>query len=489
MNITDPIREHARSTPDAPAIVRTTGRVVSYAELDRTIDAIAHRAIGLGLAPGDVAGLAIENTRGVGATYATLALSLGLARVGMAAKIMSASGAPVALCFVAGEVKVPDDVRTVPVDRDWFRPPEAGATAPMPSSQDGAAICRIFPTSGTAGVQREVAVSHDLMAMRVRHKKTAVVVRGKPILAAQLGAGGGYGFRNLLYVLTEGGSAALVRTSAQVVAAIERVRVNWLAVAPGTLPSLIDEIPAGSGPYPWLDCVEVGGAHLAVPLYERARARLSPNIRSSYGSTEVGSVAEGPMAELVAHPGAVGFVIPGCEIQAVDESDRPVPPGAEGILRIRGPGTVDGYVNDPASSAAAFRNGWFHPGDLGAVSAEGMVTVTGRVIDVINKGGTKVSPRVIEEALLAVPGVTDAAAFGVAEPSGATSICAAIVTDERFSRTALRAAARGLDIAAPSRVIRMRALPRNENGKVVRSELVKLALESPKHGREQLLDS
>ena len=146
MNITDPIREHARSTPDAPSIVRTTGRVVSYAELDRTIDAIAHRAIGLGLAPGDVAGLAIENTRGVGATYATLALSLGLARVGMAAKIMSASGAPVALCFVAGEVKVPDDVRTVPVDRDWFRPPEAGATAPMPSSQDGAAICRIFPS-------------------------------------------------------------------------------------------------------------------------------------------------------------------------------------------------------------------------------------------------------------------------------------------------------------------------------------------------------
>ncbi len=489
MNITDPIRQHAQSTPNAPAIVRTTGRVVTYAELDRTIDAIAHRALGLGLEPGDVAGLAIENTRGVGATYAILALSLGLARAGMAAKIMSASGAPVALCFVAGEVEVPDDVRTVAVDRDWLRPPEAGSVAPMPSFQDGSAICRIFPTSGTTGVQREVAVSHDLMAMRVRQKKPSVVVRGKPILAAQLGAGSGYGFRNLLYVLAEGGSAALVRTPAQVIAAIERMRVNWLAVAPGTLPSLIDEIPAGSGPYPWLDLVEVGGAHLAASLYERTRARLATNIRSSYGSTEVGSVAEGPMAELIRHPGAVGFVIPGCEVQAVDEGDQPLPPGTEGILRIRGPGTVDGYVNDPAGSAAAFRNGWFHPGDLGTVSAEGMVTVTGRVIDIINKGGTKVSPRVIEEALLAVPGVTDAAAFGVPEPSGATSICAAIVTDERFSRTALRAAARGLDIAAPSRVMRMRSLPRNENGKVLRSELVKLALESPQRDREQLLDS
>lgn len=480
MNITDPIRDHARSNPDAPAIIRTgvrnmrAMRSTSYGELDRTIDAIARRALDLGLAPGDVVGLALEKTAEIGRTYAVLAMSLGLARAGITAKIMSEGGARVALCFVTGESPQFPDVKTVLVDADWFRPPPPDDATPFPSHQDGNAICRIFPTSGTSGLQKEVAISHDLMAARVRVKNFATPLPAAPVYAAQLGADGAYGFRDIVRVLAAGGKVALARTPEQMLVAIEQLRVNVVVVAPGTVAALLEALPQGRGPFPWIESFEVGGAELPARVYESASARLTPNIRSSYGSTEAGSVADAPVAELNGRPGAAGYITAGVEVQAVDENDVQLPVGAEGILRIRSEYCVDAYVNDPDATAVAFRNGWFYPGDLGSIGADGLLTVSGRAIELINHGGSKISPRVIEDALLAVPGITDAAAFGAPDESGITTICAAIVAGNDLDRRALRSTCLGLGIGAPQRVVRVRALPRNPNGKVVRGELARL---------------
>ena len=480
MNITDFIREQARSKPDAPAIVRTglrnmrAMRTTSYADLDRTIDAIARRVLDLGLVPGDIVGLALDKTAEVGRTYAVLAMSLGTARAGITAKLMSDAGAPVVLCFVTTDTSQFPGVKTVLVDAGWFQAPTPDEAAPVPSHQDGSVICRIFPTSGTTGQQKEVAFSHDLMVARVRFKNRTAPLPAEPVLVAQLGAEGAYGFRDILRVLAVGGSVALVRTPEQVIAAIDLLRANVVVVAPGTVAALIEALPQGWGPFPWIESLEVGGAELPARPFESARTRLTPNIRASYGSTEAGSVADAPAEKLAGRPGAAGYVLAGIEVQAVDENDQPVPAGTEGVLRVRSEYCVDSYVNDPAATALAFRHGWFYPGDLGSVTSDGLLVVSGRAIELINHGGSKVSPRVIEEALLAVPGVTDAAAFGAPDDSGVTTICAAIVADDSLDRRALRSTCMGLGNSTPQRIVRVRALPRNANGKIIRGDLAKL---------------
>ena len=194
---------------------------------------------------------------------------------------------------------------------------------------------------------------------------------------------------------------------------------------------------------------------------------------SLYGATEIEGVASAPFSALEGHSGAVGYVFDNVEIETVDERDRLLPTGAEGILRLRGENMADGYFRDPATTASAFRNGWFYPGDIGRVSPDGLLVLRGRLGEFINAGGNKVNPRFIEEALLDLPDVTEAAAFGVPDQIGLTQIWAATVANRPMPLADLQAACRDrLGEAAPKFIVQMKALPRNDAGKVVKDQLV-----------------
>ncbi len=161
----------------------------------------------------------------------------------------------------------------------------------------------------------------------------------------------------------------------------------------------------------------------------------------------------------------------------MDEQDRTLPPDNEGVLRIRGATVVSGYLGAPALSAEIFRDGWFYPGDVGAISADGMMSVTGRRGEFINAGGNKLSPQVVEDVLLSLPQVTDAAAFGVPDKLGVVQIWAAIVATTRVENAVLtRLCGERLGEKSPKFIMQLKGLPRNANGKVLREELVKFAL-------------
>jgi long-chain acyl-CoA synthetase len=179
-------------------------------------------------------------------------------------------------------------------------------------------------------------------------------------------------------------------------------------------------------------------------------------------------------------PGATAVIgpdHPGVTIEAVDADDRPLPPGAEGILRIRSANCIDGHLWDAAASPdRAFRNGWFYCGDTGAVSEDGLLSVAGRVGEFINSGGRKISPLVIEEVLLSLPQIREAAAFGAPDKMGVVQIWAAIVADSQVETATLRALCRArLAERSPKFIIQMKELPRYANGKVVREELIRFA--------------
>ena len=281
----------------------------------------------------------------------------------------------------------------------------------------------------------------------------------------------------MLRTFWTGGTLVLTNPS-EAVTAIRRHKVNALSIAPVSLQQVLAAMPADAVPPPSLEMIEVSGSALPSRLGTMARQRLCETLFSHFGATETGGIASAPLFALGGTPGAVGYLHAGVEVQAVDADDRPLPPNTEGVLRIRGGNVVAGYTGDAAASAAVFRNGWFYCGDIGAVSPDGLLTVSGRDGDFINAGGNKLSPQVVEEVLLSLPQVTEAAAFGVPDRMGVVQIWAAIVSAAPVDMPVLRALCRdGLAEKAPKYIIQIKGLPRNANGKVVRAELVKFATE------------
>ena len=95
----------------------------------------------------------------------------------------------------------------------------------------------------------------------------------------------------------------------------------------------------------------------------------------------------------------------------LDDDWRLLPPGAVGEVAVRGPSVIDGYRDNPAANEASFRDGWFRTGDSGTLSADGYLTLEGRIKELINRGGEKISPHEVEEVLLAHPAVAEAVAY------------------------------------------------------------------------------
>ena len=293
------------------------------------------------------------------------------------------------------------------------------------------------------------------------------------IRIAGMGLGSVWGMGSLLRTFWTGGTLVLTNP-AEALTAIGRYKVTSLAMAPISLQGIVAARPDGAGPIPSLTAIEVAGSLMPPRLLALTRARLCPHVVSLYGATEIEGVASAPFAALDGNSQAVGYVFNNVEIEAVDEHDRPLPAGSEGILRMRGENMAPGYFRDPETTARVFRDGWFYCGDTGAVTPEGLLTITGRVEEFINAGGNKISPRVIEDILLSVPDVTEAAAFGVPDRMGVIQIWAAIVASRTIPLADLTATCHAkLPGRAPKYIVQMQALPRNQNGKVLKEELVR----------------
>ena len=467
MNITDSIRRHAEGKPDSAAVIRPNGQVVSYGELDRTIDCLASGIRGLGLTPGSVA-MAITKR-----PYRDLCFRLAFARLGIASAATSMPADRVNLVLTEDPIPADAGARFASVERIWPREvPTAAAAMQVPSHQDGAAPCAIFPTSGTTGLPKFVAVSHAQLAQRVATKPPALQLPADARQICTIGAGTGYGFMHRLAVLCGGGTVVMVTGVQQILPLIAGYRVTHLALAPFSLQRLLQTLPAGVGPLPSLQQIEVGGSALAQRLRALARQRLCANIVTQYGSAEAGPVAGANVDSLQGRRGAVGYAYPGVEIEVVGDDDVSLPAGTEGILRVRSAGCARAYVGDPAASADVFKGGWVYPGDRGIMSNDGFLSIRGRAGDVINQGGLKVNPQVVEDVLMSVPEIVDAAAFGVPDPLGIARIWAAVVADEPLDLSVVEALCRErLKHNAPVSILQLDVLPRNDAGKILRGEL------------------
>jgi long-chain acyl-CoA synthetase len=210
--------------------------------------------------------------------------------------------------------------------------------------------------------------------------------------------------------------------------------------------------------------------------YDRFLARTGRRIRSFYGSTEAGSVTieTGPEAAVAFE--SVGAPLKNVSLAIRDRSHSPMPPGETGEIWIRSPGLPPtGYDDDSARTAEVFRDGWYDSGDLGHLDAGGRLFLAGRKQSIINVGSYKVDAAEVEETLLEIPGVREAAVVGVDVPHAGTMVKAVLATghDRALRESKIRAfCRRRLAMFKVPRIIEfVPALPRDPMGKVLRREL------------------
>jgi acyl-CoA synthetase (AMP-forming)/AMP-acid ligase II len=179
------------------------------------------------------------------------------------------------------------------------------------------------------------------------------------------------------------------------------------------------------------------------------------------------------VTDAASYPVTVGYPVPGCEVQIVDAEGRLLPDGTEGMVRIRTPWMVDRYLNEPALTAEYFRDGWFHPGDLGRMDPEGLRLI-GRTADLLNIGGTKLNAAELDEVIQSLPVVHDGYCFAVADVHGTDTLCAIVTLKPGADPASLEALRQVVtDRLGKARVpqlvyIAPRGVPRNENGKPMR---------------------
>jgi acyl-CoA synthetase (AMP-forming)/AMP-acid ligase II len=206
-------------------------------------------------------------------------------------------------------------------------------------------------------------------------------------------------------------------------------------------------------------------------MAELERVFQAPAIES-YGMTEAAhQMASNPLPPRPRKPGSVG-VAAGPQVAVMDEAGDLLPAGATGEVVIRGASVMPGYENNPQANQAAFHDGWFRTGDQGYLDAGGYLFLTGRIKELINRGGEKISPREVDEALLEHPAIAQAVAFALPHATLGEDVAAAVVLRDgvQVSERELRehAFANLSEHKVPSRILVVPAIPKGPTGKLQR---------------------
>jgi acyl-CoA synthetase (AMP-forming)/AMP-acid ligase II len=365
---------------------------------------------------------------------------------------------------------------------------EAGAPPPGPPGAAGRRI-RARPedtallayTSGTTGRPKGVPLTHRQLVTSIRAAMAAwrwsaddVLVHALP-LHHQHGLGG-------VHATLIAGATGHVRskfTPAAIVDTVRMTRASVLFAVPTMYQALLNAAGAGGAPgrgpvLAGLRLAVCGSAPLSPDLAERLPAVLGRLPLVRYGTTETGL----DVSNIYGEPrgGTLGVPLPGVLARIwADGAERAA--GQDGEIQLRGPQVFGGYWQDPAATTAAFTpDGWFRSGDIGRVdTASGQLVIRGRSKEMIITGGQNVYPREVEIVLEGHPSVAEAAVAGVPHNYWGEQVTAWVIVrpGHQFDEPALMAHARAAlaGYKCPKQVFELAALPRNQVGKVVRSEL------------------
>ncbi len=500
--IGDALRRAARRFRDRTAL-RFADRRWSFAGLDRAADRVARALLEAGLVRGDRVVAYGRNSDGyvllwlgcvraglvhVPANYALTAAELGyiLRQCGARALFhqpalaavadLAAAAEGVALRGTLDDGAGPLDALAAALDPGRDRPGEPAPDAGVVETD----LVQIIYTSGTTGAPKGAMMTHRAYVAEYAGAALALdFSEGDRALAALPLYHTAQMHAFTMPQLLTGAETLLIETPEppRVLALIEAERITSFFAPPTVWISLLRHADCARRDLSSLRHIYYGAAIMPVPVLHELRARL-PDARpyNCYGQSEIAPLATVLRPEEhAARPASVGRPIQTVETRIVDEAMVDVAAGERGEIVHRSPQLCTGYWGMEAETAAAFRGGWFHSGDVGTMDEQGYITIVDRVKDVINTGGVLVASREVEDAILTHPAVSECAVIALPDPRWVEAVTAVVVLrpGQAASEAALIAHARATlaPFKLPKRVIFAEHLPRNTAGKLLKREL------------------
>jgi malonyl-CoA/methylmalonyl-CoA synthetase len=461
------------------------GRCWTYAELDTVTADLALRLRGAGLAQGDRLVAVVERSEWNIFLYLAC-VRVGVVYVPLNPRLTASELAPVVadgdpalvVCdpscvstlhaIFAGELHTLDQA-----GKGSLLELERGAGEPDVPLPDGAAAAIIF-TSGTTGRPKGALMPHALFVGKARSLGSALGYTSADCLLHTLPLYHAHGlFMTLHCVLTAGASMLLLPRfdAAQVVG--EMPHATLFSGVPTMYKRLLDE-PGLRAAAAGMRLFISGSAALPREVFASFEQQSGHRILECWGMSETMTNTANPLNG-ERRPGSAGQALPGVTLRAVDGEGRPLPPGVPGTLEVGFPVPFGGYWRRPPAEQPVIRGGCLVTGDIGAVDADGYLTIVGRSSEVIISGGYNVYPREVEIALEELPGIGRAAVFALPHADFGEAVVAAVepaagaVLDAPELLRKLRSCLVGYKL--PKALFIEAALPLTELGKIQRKAL------------------
>jgi acyl-CoA synthetase (AMP-forming)/AMP-acid ligase II len=486
----------AAGTPDAPALLAPERPPLSFGRLRETVQSLAGQLAALGLGRGNRVALAMSNGPELALSFLAAATCATAAPLNpkyrqdefafyyedtrAAAVIVPPGQLEAARAAATPEMRIieviPQPDGTVTFEAASGSPPARSLELAQPDD-----VAMILHTSGTTSRPKRVPLRHRNLAASAANIRATLALSPDDRALCVMPLFHIHGIvATLLAPLSAGGAVAVPPgfDALRFWGWVQELKPSWYSAVPTMHQLLLTRAERNAeviraNP---LRFIRSSSAPLPPVVMERLEAVFGAPVLESYGMTEAShQMTSNPLPPLARKSGMVGYGV-GVEAAIMDEFGAILPPGALGEVVVRGPNVVDGYENNPEANATAFTNGWFRTGDQGMLDADGYLQLTGRLKELINRGGEKISPLEIDDVLLRHPAVAEAVAFAAPHTTLGEEVHAAVVLKGEATERELRThcAASLADFKVPRQVHILQEIPRGATGKLQRMNLAKL---------------
>lgn len=366
------------------------------------------------------------------------------------------------------------------VDQEWIDSAKSVTDLPQRNEYETPeSICVLMMTSGTTGSPKGAAFTVTNCLERMTYLPLYGSADTPEMCLMGLSTIGGY------YIAM---NAAKNASTYLAVGAINpetaelgiRHNIENLIGSSMQLDAFMDVVETAGYKLPSISRLTTAGAITPTAVFERIKRVFNAEVVSIYGATETGGVVHKTITFGDA-PNDAGTIDSWAELQIVDENDQLVPADEVGKIRCRSIGTVAGYFRDPVATSEKFRDGWFYPGDLGSLSEDGHLFMGGREDEIMNIGGLKFDPVIIDDFVKTLPNVLDAATARIERDGKLPELAIAIVGAGDFDITVIEQALRAqFPDRHPTIYAQVESIPRNQMRKVLRQQIAIHILEQLK---------
>ena len=474
---------------DRTAIVLPEQNIrITYKGLRDQVDAVAADLAALGISRGDRVGIALPNG------LPTIVCFLAASMAGTAAPLnpgyredefrfyLEDTAARLLLLPPTGAEEARraagDRVPVVSVDMDAAGTVRLSGTLQgrtfAPPAVDDTAL--VLHTSGSTGRPKRVPLAHANLSISARNVADTYGLNADDVALCVMPLFHVHGLVASTLATFATGGTVVVPSKFNPLSFWNVVRdhhVTWYSAVPTIHQLLLARVKPGSAKpagAEGLRFIRSCSASLAPQVMHDLESAFGAPVLEAYGMTEAAhQMSSNPLPPSARKPGSVGPGT-GVGISIMNAEGQHLKTGERGEVVIKGPNVIQGYENNPEANATSFVDGWFRTGDQGFLDGDGYLTLVGRLKELINRGGEKISPREIDEVLLAHPSVAEAVAFGVSHPTWGEEVAAAVVLRDPVSESDLLAYCRErlADFKRPKQIHITDVIPRTATGKIQR---------------------